>query len=107
MLIHNDPFHFCLLCQLIDAPAKSIHNQHVKDWKKLQTKKARRQTGTYLLDGWHLVQEASKAGIELLEVVGTAEQLAAHPELEGMANATYEVTEEIMKHITDTVDLLE
>ena len=80
----------------------SIHNQHVKDWKKLQTKKARRQTGTYLLDGWHLVQEASKAGIELLEVVGTAEQLAAHPELEGMANATYEVTEEIMKHITDT-----
>ena len=43
----------------------SIHNQHVKDWKKLQTKKARRQTGTYLLDGWHLVQEASKAGIEL------------------------------------------
>lgn len=81
----------------------SIHNQHVKDWKKLQTKKVRRQTGTYLLDGWHLVQEASKAGIELLEVVGTAEQLATHPELEGMANATYEVTEEIMKHITDTV----
>ena len=28
----------------------SIHNQHVKDWKKLQTKKVRRQTGTYLLD---------------------------------------------------------
>ncbi len=40
----------------------SIHNQHVKDWKSYKPK-ARRQTGTYLLDGWHLVQEASKAGI--------------------------------------------
>lgn len=81
----------------------SIHNQHVKDWKKLQTKKARRQTGTYLLDGWHLVQEASKAGIKLHELIGTAEQLAAHPEVEQMAAASYEVTPEIMRHITDTV----
>lgn len=81
----------------------SIHNQHVKDWKKLQTKKARRQTGTYLLDGWHLVQEATKAGIELIELIGTADQLAVHPDLIRLAGATYEVTEEIMKHITDTV----
>ncbi|MBB1080114.1 RNA methyltransferase [Limosilactobacillus sp. STM2_1] len=81
----------------------SIHNQHVKDWKKLQTKKARQQTGTYLLDGWHLVQEASKAGIELLELIGTADQLVAHSDLTTMAGHVYEVTEEIMKHITDTV----
>ncbi len=71
----------------------SIHNQHVKDWKKLQTKKARRQTGTYLLDGWHLVQEASKAGIELLEVVGTAEQLAAHCMEHGFSSTGFKIQE--------------
>lgn len=81
----------------------SIHNQHVKDWKKLQTKKARRQTGFYLLDGWHLVLEAVKAGVKLHDLIGTAEQLAARPELQSLAQNTYEVTPEIMSHITDTV----
>lgn len=81
----------------------SIHNQHVKDWKKLQTKKFRRQTGTYLLDGWHLVEEAAKAGIELIQLIGTPEQLAQHHQLIDRAAETYEITEEIMKHITDTV----
>ena len=65
--------------------------------EKLQTKKTRRQTGTYLLDGWHLVQEASKAGIELLEVVGTTEQLAAHQNWKAWLMQPMEVTEEIMK----------
>ncbi|MBD7894979.1 RNA methyltransferase [Limosilactobacillus sp. Sa3CUN2] len=81
----------------------SIHNQHVKNWKKLQTKKYRRQTGTYLLDGWHLVSEATQAGNHLLQLIGTEEQLLAHPELQELSDETYEVTEEVMQHITDTV----
>lgn len=81
----------------------SIHNQHVKNWKKLQTKKYRRQTGTYLLDGWHLVNEAIQAGIHVIQLVGTEEQLAAHPDLQSVADEVYEVTEEVMQHITDTV----
>ncbi|MGM9892294.1 TrmH family RNA methyltransferase [Limosilactobacillus sp.] len=81
----------------------SIHNQHVKDWKKLQTKKFRRQTGEYLLDGWHLVNEAVKAGHHINQLVGTAEQLADHADLVDLADEAYTVTPEIMKHITDTV----
>lgn len=81
----------------------SIHNQHVKNWKKLQTKKYRRQTGTYLLDGWHLVQEASRAGNQIIELIGTADQLQEHLDLVQQAAASYEVTPEIMKHITETI----
>ncbi|MBB1063706.1 TrmH family RNA methyltransferase [Limosilactobacillus fastidiosus] len=81
----------------------SIHNQHVKNWKKLQTKKYRRQTGTYLLDGWHLVNEATQAGNHLLQLIGTEEQLRAYSELQEFSDETYEVTEEVMQHITDTV----
>ena len=53
----------------------SVHNQHVKNWKKLQTKKFRRQSGEYLLDGWHLVNEAVKAGNQLRQLIGTADSL--------------------------------
>lgn len=81
----------------------SIHNQHVKNWKKLQTKKFRRQTGEYLLDGWHLVNEAIKAGNHINQLIGTSDQLAAHQELINLADETFTVTPEIMRHITDTV----
>lgn len=81
----------------------SIHNQHVKDWKKLSTKKFRKQTGYYLLDGWHLVNEAVHAGVAIHQLIGTADQLDEHRELFDDAKAVYAVTPEIMKHITDTV----
>lgn len=81
----------------------SIHNQHVKDWKKLQTKKFRRQTGLYLLDGWHLVNEAVQSGMPIVQLIGTADQLAEHQDLFSHAEEVYTVTTEIMKHITDTV----
>lgn len=81
----------------------SVHNQHVKNWKKLQTKKFRRQAGEYLLDGWHLVNEAVKAGKKLHQLIGTADQLAAHRDLADLADEIYVVTPDIMQHITDTV----
>ena len=65
----------------------SIHNQHVKDWKKLATKKFRKQTGYYLLDGWHLVNEAVQAGVAIHQLIGTADQLAEHRDLFDLAYA--------------------
>lgn len=81
----------------------SVHNQHVKNWKKLQTKKFRKQSGQYLLDGWHLVSEAVKAGTHLNQLIGTSGQLAAHQDLVDLADEAYVVTPEIMRHITETV----
>ncbi|MDO4903570.1 MAG: RNA methyltransferase [Limosilactobacillus sp.] len=81
----------------------SVHNQRVKNWKKLQTKKFRKESGQYLLDGWHLVNEAVRSGHHINELIGTSEQLAAHPELIELADQAFAVTPEIMRHITDTV----
>jgi RNA methyltransferase, TrmH family len=44
---------------------KHIHsssNPKVKQWKKLLTKKERDKTGLFLVEGFHLVEEALKAG---------------------------------------------
>lgn len=47
----------------------SPQNRQIKHWKKLLTKKGRQQSGTYLLEGVHLFEEAQKAGVELLAVI--------------------------------------
>ena len=40
----------------------SIDNKKIKELKKLQTKKYRDQTGLFLIEGEHLVEEAYKKG---------------------------------------------
>ncbi|KIS04099.1 TrmH family RNA methyltransferase [Paucilactobacillus wasatchensis] len=81
----------------------SVHNQHVKDWKKLQTRKERQKTNTYLLDGWHLVNEAIASQVSILTLIGTQEQFELHPDILTHGFETYEVTKEIMTDITDSV----
>jgi RNA methyltransferase, TrmH family len=39
---------------------QSAKNQQVKQWKKLHTKKERERSGTYMIEGFHLVEEALK-----------------------------------------------
>src|SRR5699024_12515594 len=36
----------------------SNQNEQVKDWKKLRRKKYREVTGTFLIEGYHLIEEA-------------------------------------------------
>lgn len=80
----------------------SVHNQHVKDWRKLQTRKGRKKFGTYLLDGWHLVQEAGQSNTKLLALIATPEELADHNDIVARFSEVFEVTPEIMKVITET-----
>lgn len=37
---------------------KSVNNPQVKSWRKLQKKKERKKTSSYLIEGFHLVEEA-------------------------------------------------
>ena len=39
---------------------QSAKNPQVKQWKKLHTKKERDRSGTYIVEGFHLVEEALK-----------------------------------------------
>ncbi len=47
---------------------QSTKNQKVKDWKKLQLKKERDITGTYIIEGSHLIEEALKTD-DILELM--------------------------------------
>ncbi|CAM3107484.1 TrmH family RNA methyltransferase [Lactiplantibacillus plajomi] len=80
----------------------SLQNAHVKAWKKLQTKKGRRQQGLYLLDGWHLVNEALKAKQPIKALLITAKQLATKPDLT-VFPTVIEISEEVAAHISATV----
>lgn len=47
----------------------SVKNERVKNWKKLQTKKGREKAGAYLIEGFHLIDEAVKNQATILEVM--------------------------------------
>ncbi len=80
----------------------SLQNIHVKAWKKLQTKKGRKQQGLYVLDGWHLVNEAVKAKVAIKTLLITEKQLATNPDLTKFP-AVIEISEEVASHISATV----
>ena len=82
---------------------KSAKNSRVKAWQKLQTKKGRQASETYLLDGWHLVQEAIQHDGKLHAVMGTAEQLAEHQEELPLGVPVFEITDDIAKKLSDLV----
>jgi len=80
----------------------SGQNKRVKQWRALNTKKGRKATQSYLLESWHLVQEAIKAQHPLTAIMGTADQLAEHAAELPSDVATYELTDSIAQTIGDT-----
>lgn len=82
---------------------KHIHstkNPQVKDWKKLLTKKEREKTGTFLVEGFHLVEEALKAGQVLELIIGEETELPQRWNY-GSIPVTL-VTKEIIESLADT-----
>ncbi|MGR3765296.1 TrmH family RNA methyltransferase [Rossellomorea sp. NS-SX7] len=80
---------------------QSSKNPVVKQWKKLLTKKGRDQSLTYIVEGFHLVEEALKQGdivIELILVEGT--ELPKTWNLVGVE--LIQVSEEAGKALADT-----
>ncbi len=80
----------------------SSQNRRVKEWRSLASKKGRKATRTYLLESWHLVQEAIKAQQPLTAIMGTAEQLSAHADSLPTDVPIYELTDSLAKTIGDT-----
>lgn len=77
----------------------SKQNAKVKAWAKLATKKGRLEQKAYLLDGWHLVQEAIKAGAKFHAIMATEEQMAEHlPDVPHGVPA-FEISKEVAAHI--------
>jgi RNA methyltransferase, TrmH family len=78
----------------------SAQNPQVKEWKKLLTKKERDKTGLFLVEGFHLVEEALRSNF--IEQLIVLEQTELPRKWDfGDIPLTF-VTDEVMKVLTDT-----
>ena len=77
----------------------SIKNEKVKDWKKLHKRKERMNTSTFMIEGFHLLEEASKSDAEILEII--VQEDIALPEWTG--NYPIEIVSgNVLTHISQT-----
>ncbi len=78
---------------------QSMKNTQVKAWRKLLTKKEREKTGTYLVEGYHLVEEALKYKEEVLEIISSV-AIPSTWDIKGVSIT--KITDEISKYISAT-----
>ncbi|WP_312096229.1 RNA methyltransferase [Niallia sp.] len=77
----------------------SVKNPQIKEWKKRLTKKERDKTGTFLVEGFHLVEEAFKADAIIDLII--SEEIDVPAWDYGDIPVTI-VTKEIIKELSDT-----
>ncbi|WP_163655753.1 RNA methyltransferase [Listeria sp. PSOL-1] len=80
---------------------QSTKNEHVKTWRKLQTHKGRQKTGSYLVEGHHLVEEALKQDGLVRDIILT-EELYATMDLNTSDTNVFVVSKEVSHAISDT-----
>lgn len=82
----------------------SIQNKHVKEWKKLLTRKGRKKQNKYLIEGLHLVEEAIKAEADIEVMMIREDKLEDYSHLQGLnEEKVVIVTEEISTLLSDAV----
>lgn len=80
---------------------ESVKNQKVKQWRKLHTKKEREATGTFMIEGLHLVEEALKTKEMIKDLIVSEDMtLPTHWNVDQLNIIL--VTKEVMKAISDT-----
>ncbi|NRD76063.1 RNA methyltransferase [Bacillus sp. BRMEA1] len=80
---------------------QSVQNPQVKQWKKLLTKKERDRSGTFLVEGFHLVEEVLKQSEQVVEII-VSEKTGLPPRLDAGSTPVIMVTEEISNSLSDT-----
>lgn len=85
----------------------SINNPQVKNWRKLQNRKQRTKTKTYLIEGYHLIEEAIKHQKASINSIMVREDLVKTAELQTILKEIGEeqviiVTKEIADGISET-----
>lgn len=80
---------------------ESVNNPKVKQWKKLLTKKERDKTDSFLVEGFHLVEEALKQGEQIIEII-ISEKVEIPPRWDIGSTLVTSVTEEISDLLSDT-----
>lgn len=79
----------------------SRQNDQVKQWIKLKKKKERQKTQTFLIEGFHLIEEALKSDQEIVELV-VSESVAASLSADLSALPYTVVADSLADEIADT-----
>jgi TrmH family RNA methyltransferase len=80
---------------------ESIKNTRIKEWKKLLRAKGRKKANQYIVEGFHLVEEAMHSGV-LVEQVIIREDVLEEERTFSLPDNTLVVTEEVAKELSDT-----
>ncbi|MCM3663758.1 RNA methyltransferase [Mesobacillus subterraneus] len=80
---------------------QSDKNPQVKQWKKLLTRKERDKSGTYLVEGFHLVEEALVMKEDVEEII-LSEKTEMPPGWDYGSIPVTVVTDEISRQLADT-----
>lgn len=82
----------------------SVNNKTIKDLVKLNKKKYREEYGLYIIEGFHLVQEALKAGKKFQYLLGSDEALSRVEEwgIDLSAKNIIMINTAIARHLSDT-----
>lgn len=79
----------------------SAKNEHIKTAKKLTVKKNQKDYGLYLLEGWHLVQEALASGLTPKRIYAT-DKFLDERELRPFYDQVTEISADVAKHLSET-----
>lgn len=79
----------------------SIKNQRAKEWKKLLTKKGRKKANQYMIEGFHLIEEAISFDTQIREVIIREDVLTDQLTLPNNAEII-SVSKEVADEISDT-----
>jgi RNA methyltransferase, TrmH family len=80
---------------------QSDKNPQVKQWKKLLTRKEREKSGLFLVEGFHLVEEAISKKEDVEEII-LSEKTELPPGLDYGSIPVTVVTDEISRQLADT-----
>ncbi|MGO4888653.1 TrmH family RNA methyltransferase [Anaerobacillus sp. MEB173] len=80
---------------------ESHKNARVKEWKKLHSKKGRENSGRFIIEGPHLVEEALNHGIEIFEIIVTENfSIPSNWKVDNIR--MYIVTDKVMSELSET-----
>lgn len=80
----------------------SVNNKLVKELSKLKQKKYRETTGLYLIEGFHLFEEAVKSHQKYQYILGTDEALDKASEYLDLDRNVYLINKAIARHLSST-----
>lgn len=89
-----------------DEVIRSITNPKVKSWAQLLTKKGRKESGKFIVEGVHLIEEAFKSGFDI-EIIAYDEEKQLPLDLSelctGSSATLVPVSRQVLEKCSDTV----